>query len=108
MRTTATLLRSRTTGRGRSATRVTLIQHVLDGSTAAAQLIPGPRDLSITVGIQNLTAPADCSLLGFDFVFGLRIDLIVNLRVDPSDDWPAQFVEVHGLVRIVIELEMVC
>src|SRR5207302_8252555 len=47
--------------RGRSPSGVALIQNVLNGYTAAGKLIPGPGDLPITVRIENLTAPADCS-----------------------------------------------
>ena len=67
---------------------------------AAARLHDIPRfgDLAIAVGVQHLAAPAH----GLLFIVGL----VVHLGVDPAEDGAGQLVEIQGLVRIVVELQM--
>src|SRR5437667_1031400 len=100
--------RSRCSRRWCRSSSVTLVKHVLDGSTAARLLIPRPGDLSITVGIQHLTTPAHRVLFSLDLIFRCSKGRIVNLGVNPTDHGTTEFVEIHRLIRIIVELKMVC
>ena len=86
---------------------VALVQHQFDGRAAAHLHIPRLRDLSVAVGIDHLAAPAHRGLLRLVLVLGLGERRVVDLRVDPAEHRPAQLVEVHGLVGVVVELQMV-
>ena len=79
-----------------SSRRVAQIQR---GRACLIEHIPRPRDLSIAVRIEHLPAPAD------RFLFVLR--LVVHLGVDPAEDGAGQLVEIHRLVRVVVELQVV-
>src|SRR5262249_967316 len=105
-----TALRALAATRGRSrraatTSRIALIEELVS-ARSVHRGIPRSGDFSVAIRIEHLTAPAASGLLGFTLVFGPRQGLIVNLRIDPSEDRTAQLVEIHRFVRVVIELQM--
>ena len=54
-----------------------------DESTARSSL-ERLGDLAVAVGIQNLVAPAYCSLFGLDFILRCSQRFVVDLRIDPT------------------------
>ena len=75
-------------------------------SAPRAEDVQGFGDLSVAVGVYLLAAPAHRGLLGFAVVMGGGESLVVNLRIDPAENGTAQFVEIHGLIRIGVELQV--
>src|SRR4030095_1341207 len=76
--------------------RVTRVEERI---STPGDLIPRrSRDAAIAVGVHDLSAPPNRLLL--------VLRLVVDLRIDPADDRPRQLVEVHRLIRIVVELQV--
>src|SRR5262249_28899878 len=81
-------------------------QKLVSTQCVAGTVVPGTRDLPVAIGVEDLSAPTHSSTLRLQFVFRVGKGLVVNLGVDPTNDWTAEFVEVQRLVRIVVELEV--
>ena len=74
--------------------RVALIER----RAAGVGHVPRPRDLAVAVRVEHLAAPAAGLLL--------VLRLVVHLGVDPAEHRADQLVEVHGLVGVVVELQV--
>src|SRR5262249_6406767 len=60
-----------------ASARVPLVQKLVSTECVSGAVVPGTRDLSIAVGVENLSAPAHSGTLRLRFVFRLSKRLVV-------------------------------
>src|SRR6185369_16145871 len=85
-------------GSGATSGGVAFVEHRIFTTAAGGHNVPRLGDLAVAVGVEHLAAPAH----GFLLVVGC----VVDFGVDPADDGAGEFVEIHGLIGVVIELQV--